>query len=89
MQETQKLFHCFARMAAEAGHAKSASTLARMESMHFFHVPWASLRVAASPQVPFRSKFPVVGASRCAPRYRAPDWMQVRPKGLCLMALFH
>ena len=39
MQDTQKLFHCFARIAAEAGHAIMASTRVRMESMHFRHVP--------------------------------------------------
>ena len=39
MHDTQKLCHCLARIAAEAGHAIMASTRVRMDVMHFFYVP--------------------------------------------------
>ena len=68
MQETPKLFHCLAQMAAEAGHARMASTLVWMDVMHFFHVPWVSRSVAAAFQEAPAGRGPVAGASRCAPR---------------------
>ena len=86
MHETQKEFHCLARMAAEAGLASNASTRERTVVMHLFLVPWASRREAWVPQVARSERRPVVGASRRAPKYLAPSWAQVRPKGLCLMA---
>ena len=64
MQETPKLFHCFAQMAAEAGHAMMASTLVWMDVIHFFHVPWESRSVAGTLQVPLAARGPVAGASR-------------------------